>query len=87
MKTIEDKKIDQAVELYLAAADKAEDNAAHAGSHNDGGASRMRDLVAAYNCGRYGNVPEWLKPHVVEAARREDPEYTEFVRLQKKFGK
>lgn len=79
------KLIDTALNLYNIEARKREDDAGHAGQMNDGGCSVMLDKIKAYNCGRNGQIPDWLTPYVAEATRMRDPEYAEFLRLQKKF--
>lgn len=79
--------IDSALNLYHNEARQCESDAGHSGSFTDGGCSRMLGLIAAYNCGRNNQIPDWLEPYIVEANNLLDPEYQTYIRLQKKFGK
>lgn len=79
--------IDGAMALCAAHAMELASNAAHDGAMHDGGASRLRELMTAYRAGMEGRVPTFLEPYMAEAEHRADPEYSEFLRLQSKFGK
>jgi hypothetical protein len=75
--------VDELIKLVLKDANKKREDAAYGGQHHDGGASMIETQVKFYNYGRAGKVPpEWkgLESQL-------DPEYAEYQRLQKKFGK
>lgn len=81
------KDIEDIMNLILKDADKREISAGYSGSHSDGGASRLRDQVNFYKAGMNGDIPPEWNEYVKEHVKNTDPEYSEFVRLQKKFEK
>lgn len=66
-------------------ADDVERNAAYGGAMHDGGASRMRAEVIAYEAGLKRTIPPFLEPFVKQIEREEDPEYSKFLELKRKF--
>jgi hypothetical protein len=78
--------IERIFELIQKDADKRREDAGYAGARDDGGASRLEEKVKYYKFGMTGHIPtEWEK--YAEQARAEvDPEYAEYLRLEKKFG-
>lgn len=78
-------RIDAALELYLAEAERNRTDAGYAGERGDRGASLMEDRVAAYRSGRMGEIPTWLARCYTKAVARADPEFETFQRLKKKF--
>lgn len=69
----------RAVELE---AQEREKTAAFNGAYNDGGAAALRNEVHWYSMGERGEYPkQWEKYN-----RHIDAEYSEYLRLQKKFG-
>lgn len=76
----------KALRLALEDAYKKREAAAHGGEWTDGGAGHLRELVAEYNAGRNGTVPNFLKPYIEKANVQADPEYAEYERLKKKFS-
>jgi hypothetical protein len=79
MKTEMTKLIDAALNLYNLEARKRESDV------HDGGCSGMLNQIKSYNCGRNGQIPDWLAPYFAEVTKAQDPEYNEYLRLQKKF--
>lgn len=75
--------VDELIKIVLKDADKKQDDAGYGGHHHDGGAAHQRDCVKFYNYGRAGKIP----PDWDQYTKQLDPEYQEFLRLQKKFGK
>lgn len=75
--------VDDLLKVILKDADERRSNAAYGGSHHDGGASAIEAQVKFYNYGRTGQIP----PEWDQYMKKLDPEYQEFLRLQKKFGK
>lgn len=60
-------------------------DAGFGGSHSDGGAKVLQDQVTIYRHARAGEMPPlWMKLWN-EYDRDRDPEYAEYLRLQKKF--
>ena len=55
------------------------------GSFGDGGASRILDEISAYRAGREGKLPTFWVEKYNQFTNTLDPEYKEFLRLQKKF--
>lgn len=74
--------IDKIIKAVLAEANDAEHNACMMGAHHDGGAGTMRNQVLFYKAGMEGTLPKSWKKH----EQKLDPEYEEYLRLQKKFG-
>ncbi len=70
----------------LRAAESKAENAAREGQHHDHGASRIRNIVEAWNAGLAGKVPPLLEHYAKIADQEADPEWSEFQRLQRKFG-
>lgn len=68
--------------VVLEEAKERENLAGQSGSHDDGGASLLKMQVKYYELGQRGITPDNWKTFEYKA----DPEYKEFLRLQKKFG-
>lgn len=75
-----------ALALARKAAKGMRDDAAHGGSMDDGGASRLESLCDAYEAGQRNAAPEFLRGFMVQAEREADPEYATYQRLHAKFG-
>lgn len=82
---MDNKTLDAAIAAYKAKAADARETAAHNGEWNDGGESRMLELLQAFNDGRNGTVPSFLRPFIKQAEREQDPEYAQYLRLKAKF--
>ncbi len=74
------------IELARSSANVAAENAGFDGRHDDGGASRLREIVNAWEAGLAGRVPESLREFALRASRELDPEWSEYNRLARKFG-
>jgi hypothetical protein len=73
---------DKIISIIQREAHDARESAGYNGSMHDGGASRLEEQIRFFE---YGLVctfpPEW------EAYKKQiDPEYTEYLRLKRKFG-
>lgn len=77
--------LEKAKNLYLKAADNAEQNAGFSGLMSDGGASVMRKQVKAFMDGLDQVVPDFLAPYVTQIVRESDPEYAKYLELKKRF--
>lgn len=75
--------VDELIKLALKNAHNRRENAGFSGLHHDDGASLIESNVKFYNYGRAGQIP----PEWEEYQKLLDPEYQEFLRLQKKFGR
>jgi hypothetical protein len=72
---------EEIMELILSDAAKIRTNASFSGSWGDGGASDLEKQVRFFKYGmNLALPPEWEHYN-----QRLDPEYTEFLRLKKKF--
>lgn len=77
--------VDAIITLVLKEVDEREKAAGYSGSWSDNGSQYTRDMVEYYRMGQAGMIPpEWEK-FVNQVKKNEDPEYQEFLRLQKKF--
>lgn len=77
--------IAKAISKFHEAADKIEKDCAYSGTMHDGGASRMRSEVIAYEAGLRRIIPSFLEPFVKQIEKEEDPEYSKFLELKRKF--
>lgn len=64
------------------AAQKASD---HGVDGRDDRHAFLRAQIEAYQAGMQRAVPSWLSVFMKEAQQRQDPEYTEYQRLRRKF--
>lgn len=83
--TMSHKNFDKVIARILAEAQSAETNAGMGGRYDDGGASRLKDQVKFFKYGLICQMPPEWKEHADQITKEEDPEYTEYIRLQKKF--
>lgn len=76
------------VEALRARAEKAREDAAHSGAHNDGGARELEREVNVWLAGRAWALPALSTWHEVAAqvAARQDPEWETYKRLHEKFS-
>ena len=72
-------------DLVLKEADEIKEAAEYNGSMTDNGAGRMRKEVDFFWCGFHGVIPPDWKEFADQVKKNEDPEYQEYLRLQKKF--
>lgn len=83
MATVTKDILEKIMSLVTAAAEAARYDAGMGGRYDDGGASRLDDQVKFFRYGLNAQLPpEWEKYKTTL-----DPEYNEYIRLQKKFGK
>jgi len=73
-------------ELASKEADRLRENAERNGQMHDGGQGVILKQIHAFVSGLNAELPEFLKPYERVLARQEDPEYTEYMRLHRKFG-
>ena len=62
-------------------------DAAYGGFHSDHGASELETRLECWVNGIDGAIPKVLQSYYDEFQRDQDPEYKEYLRLQKKFKK
>ena len=67
-------------------AENARLDAGYDGRWDDGGARHLGELLVVWICGIEGRVPEQFKKFEQQAKKEADPEYAEWLRLQRKFG-
>jgi hypothetical protein len=79
--TLPDGGINKVMELVLASAHQARENAGMGGYHSDGGASDLETQVKFYRLGQANLLPEEWKRY----ADKTDPEYLTYLRLRLKF--
>ena len=79
--------IEQIMNMVLKAAESARTDAGFSGGWGDGGAARMEDQVRFYRYGLQCVVPPEWKKYEEQLQREADPEYDQYLRLQKKFGR
>lgn len=63
------------------------ENAGHADRMDDGGAGSLEDLVTGWEYGLAGEVPHKLQKYEELIKTEDDPDWTEYQRLKKKFDK
>jgi hypothetical protein len=62
------------------------DDAGFSGAMNDGGQRALENEIFAYKCGQEGTIPlNWME-YIRDFKRLNDPEYTKYLELKKKFG-
>lgn len=66
-------------------ANRNEDNAAHGGRQDDGGAGHTRELVCAYQSGRDNKIPAFWLTSLETFHQRNNEEYQNYLRLKAKF--
>ena len=72
---------------YLADEAKAEKrNAEFSGSWGDGGCNSTMTSIMIYRAGQKGTIPDAWKKDYIEFNKINDPDFAEYVRLNKKFG-
>lgn len=79
----------QALATFIAFANKVaqnrRDDAGYSGAYHDGGARDLEEKIKAWHAGIEGVVPDCLQTIWSDHQRSMDPEYQEYLRLQKKF--
>ena len=70
--------------VVIRAAEAALD-AGFSGAHHDGGARALIERLKAWCDGLDGQLPDDFQQDCVAIQKEEDPEYEEYLRLQKKF--
>lgn len=60
-------------------------DAGFSGSWSDNGAHTLEDYLNCWQAGLRGEVPQVLSGYYESFKREQDPEYQEYLRLQKKF--
>ena len=78
--------IQRAIELVETDIVLRVEQASQAGEDGDRGASQTRELLRAYQAGRYGQIPAFLASFIKKAEYESDPEYLQFLKLRRKFG-
>jgi len=78
--------IEKVIAAVLAEARKVREDAGYGGRMDDGGASKLEDQVNYYRYGMTRTLPPDWGTFAEQVEREEDPEYAEYLRLQKKFG-
>lgn len=77
------------MDWMISKASRIESNAAHSGERHDGGARHVRELLAAYTCGREGcdalAIPA-LSRYIPQYRKETDPEWEKFKKMAEKFG-
>ena len=63
------------------------DTIAYSGGWGDGGSQLLLDQVKFFKYGRDKVFPPEWQTYLDQVTREQDPEYVEYQRLQKKFGK
>lgn len=61
------------------------DNAGYGGRMDDGGQRAMEESIAMYEAGFSQEIPKEYQPYVDNIIKERDPEYLDYLRLQKKF--
>lgn len=75
--------VEKVMVLILKEAERRRTSAGFSGARDDGGAGILEAQVRFYRSGQAGVMPpEWQ-----EYEKQLDPEYEEYLRLVKKFGK
>jgi len=77
-----DSRIERLMSIILNVAHGKREDAGYSGRWDDGGAGHLEDQVKFYRYGQQGVMP----PEWAEYEKLMDPEYQEFIRLQKKFA-
>ncbi len=62
-------------------------DAGMSGSMGDNGAKTLRDQITCWVAGLRGETPDCWEEYIQEYNRENDPDYAEYQRLMKKFGK
>lgn len=78
-------KVKDLVAHLLEKAAEKEMNAGFSGRPDDGGARHMARAIAAWVAGMSGEVPREFEKLHAQCFEQTDPEYQEYLRLQKKF--
>ena len=60
-------------------------DAGFSGRHDDGGARNMARSIAAWVAGLHDEIPKEFEKSYTKYFEKMDPEYQEYLRLQKKF--
>jgi hypothetical protein len=77
----------QFIDFLKKKADKLEMDAGYSGSMNDFGARALREQIECWLAGQKGEVPALWNEFLKSYSRETDPEYADYLRLQRKFGK
>ena len=75
----------QVMGAVLKYADERATSAAYGGERNDGGASVYREQVKFFSYGLRNELPPEWKSFERKVSKESDPEYSEFLRLKRKF--
>lgn len=75
-----------AAKVKADAAQKRE-SAGWGGRMDDGGAGHLLSMLEVWQAGLRGEIPPVFQEYAEQAEKESDPEWAEFQRLQKKFGK
>jgi hypothetical protein len=78
--------IRSALEKVLEDAERKREDAGHAGSMGDNGASILEIKVDAYIKGWQQVIPNWLEDYILHVQTEADPEFAEYKRLHEKFS-
>lgn len=84
--TVDEDKLRALADRILRKAGGVRNNAAHAGSMDDGGAFDMECEVEVFLAGLERRVPEQWQGEAEAMEREADPEWGEYRRLARKFG-
>lgn len=71
--------------FLLHKASELRSNAGYSGMHTDGGASELEAQIKCYWAGVEGKMPNIWELYHTEYKKVSDIEYTEYLRLKKKF--
>ena len=78
--------MDKFLEYLSDIAYKLKEDAGYQGSMNDDRASNIYTNISIYRAGQQNIIPSEWKDEYINWLIKHDPEYTDYVRLNEKFG-